>query len=212
MTRTRMLEIGATAALLVTLLVGVGGWLRHRQLNEALLHAVWYARYPTVQALLKQGANPNARDEWKQPVLIWTTENPSGATAKVLLRGGASPNAVDRDGLTALMKAARKGYPDLVQILIRYGADVNARNPTGETALMKAARSEQVEITRELLRAGARAELKNQAGETALHLARGAWVRAAGQPYVRDLDGAIRRRRARCREIIRLLAAAGAPG
>jgi ankyrin repeat protein len=208
--RKRKWEAGAILALLATLMAVGFAWLRYWKLNEDLVQAVYYSRHAEVRGLLRQGANPNYRDKYQQPLLTYAARG-SGATLKALLQGGADPNVKTKEGEVPLVYAAGCGYLDVVQILLRSGVDVNAAEPDGKTALMAAVRSgETPVIVRELLRAGARTDLKNGEGSTAMQFARLRLLEAGQNVSDRYRREVALRQRKRRLEMIRMLQAAGA--
>ena len=96
-------------------------------------------RTETVKALLRKGADVNAKDDSGRTALMFAVINLHGQTVKVLLEHGADVNARDDDGATPLMLAASCGDPEIVQTLLSRGADLNGSFvQTGKTALMLA--------------------------------------------------------------------------
>jgi uncharacterized protein len=116
--------------------------------------------HATIQTLLREHADVNARQGdgatalhwaayWDDPVmvdlLIGAGANvnatndlgvtplalaSSGAIANRLLAAGANPNLVTTAGVSPLMNAARAGSTDIVTALLEHGADVNAQEKT----------------------------------------------------------------------------------
>lgn len=117
--------------------------------NSALITAVEKGDAATVQSLLANGADQNAKDKDGTPILViaaaakddnialYTGQNLDWrAILQALLDKGADVNAKDKDGETALLKASFVGRITAVEALLAKGADVNATNKVGETALM----------------------------------------------------------------------------
>jgi ankyrin repeat protein len=78
--------------------------------NQTALH---YAVIGTVDepelvtALLKRGANPEARDRWGQTPLILAAHQNLTRSVQALLDQGANVNAENEDGYTALVAASK---------------------------------------------------------------------------------------------------------
>lgn len=103
--------------------------------NTALVLAASYGRTETVQLLIENGANVNAREIDGKTALMMAASHGHTETAKLLIENGADINTKDEDGNTTLMWAAEENT-ETVQLLIENGANVNARNKNGKTALM----------------------------------------------------------------------------
>ena len=106
-----------------------------------------------LERVVRQGANPNARDTYGDAVLLDVREP---AMAAALVRLGADVNVRHRDDAdTPLIRAARMGNVELVRILLAAHADVHARMTGGETALSEAVRGGHDEVVALLRAAGA---------------------------------------------------------
>src|SRR5918992_1399121 len=104
-----------------------------------LMCAALEGRTETVKALLRKGADINAKDGSGRTALMFAVINLHGETVKVLLEHGADVNSRADDGATPLMLAATCGDPEIVQALLNRGADLNGSFvQTGKTALMLA--------------------------------------------------------------------------
>ena len=102
---------------------------------------IWLMRRDAMycKALIKAGADVNAKDNDDQTALMWAACYGHTACVDVLIKAGADVSAKVNDVLTALMWAARYGHTACVEVLIKAGADVNVKANDGWTALMRAA-------------------------------------------------------------------------
>ncbi|MEW6210276.1 MAG: ankyrin repeat domain-containing protein [Acidobacteriota bacterium] len=109
--------------------------------------------------LLRNGSDPNARDNYGYTPLHWCAfRGAVGAEqhliAEALLQAGADPNAFTNLGYCALNFAIDSGNKILIASLISKGANVNII-ADDVTPLMTAAREGDIEIVQMLLQAGA---------------------------------------------------------
>jgi len=137
--------------------------------DAELIRAIDSANVARVELLLKQGANPNARDERGEPALIFAlhSDHPEAAA---LLAGwpGVDLEEENPQGQTALMVAAYQGRLDLVKKLVESGAEVSHK---GWTALHFAASSGQIEVVRYLLDQSAYLDAESPNGTTPIMMA-----------------------------------------
>ena len=140
---------------------------------DELLKAAKIGDNSTVQRLLSQGANVNAKDKDGYTALIWASEEGRVNVVQTLLDRGADVNAKEnRYGVNALMLASYRGHTDVVRALLERGADINAKDlETGDTALMAASEQGHTDVVQVLLANGAEVNVKDTNGETALSLA-----------------------------------------
>ncbi len=111
-----------------------------------LMYAAYQGDINTVQALLKVGANSEAKDS-------------DGLTAFLLAADRNYP--LNADG----------NYLDTVKALKEAGADIEAKKPNGSTGLMCAASKGDIDMLKTLLELGANREAVNKDGLTAMMLA-----------------------------------------
>ncbi|MBI3912462.1 MAG: ankyrin repeat domain-containing protein [Armatimonadetes bacterium] len=173
----------ALVAVLLLIWYGYAAVLRSSR-NDALISAAWTGDITTVQRLLGQGADPNARHPWfeRGASPLWRRERPDGyftpltlaarsghtPIIQVLLEHGAGVNARGLWRRTALMEAVLGGHVDTVEALLDHGADVNARDLWGSTALTHAAFVGNARIAQVLLSRGADVKARDRRGRTAL--------------------------------------------
>jgi ankyrin repeat protein len=121
---------------------------------------------PSVQRLLRAGANPSVANRYGVTPLSLAAANGNAAMVETLLKAGADPKANLPGGQTILMTAARTGNADAVKLLLAHGGDPNAVESTnGETALMWAAAENHPEAARALIAHGADLNTRSKALE-----------------------------------------------
>jgi ankyrin repeat protein len=111
-----------------------------------------------VKALLKAGANPNARLSTGETVLVNCARTGAVDAVNAMLTSSSEIDVNAREnkrGQTALMWAAVGGHAEIVRSLVDYGAKVDMASNGGFTPLLFAARSGDIETARILLDAGA---------------------------------------------------------
>ena len=132
---------------------------QQRSIDQDFLTAVQNKDLPKINALLKQGANINAREHINGHFALQYAINwPDVALVKLLLDKGADVNLADTGGATALIDATRDDGPQytaIVKLLIERGANVHADN---DAAILSAAKNAAPETVRLLLSKGARVD------------------------------------------------------
>jgi ankyrin repeat protein len=135
------------------------------------MYAVIYSNAPTIAKLLKQGADPNLRNDANATALMWAAKDLE--KTRLLVDHGADVNAKSDDLRTPLMIAARRpGAAPIVKLLLDHGASANpnARPETESSPLTEAATAGDAESVELLLKGGADARA---AGQPALTMAIG---------------------------------------
>lgn len=124
--------------------------------QTALMISAGKGHRPVVALLIKEGADPNAVNEFKQSALTYAVRTNRTAIVALLLKAGADPNLRGYDKDIVLRDAAAP-YIDLkiTKLLIAHGADVNAATRFGHTALQVAAYRGNLAVAKLLLDAGA---------------------------------------------------------
>jgi ankyrin repeat protein len=124
--------------------------------TTALHRAVRQNDLPTVEALLKAGADAKAATRYGVTPIAIAALNGNAAILRRLLDAGVDPNSAAPNGETALMTAARTGSVEAVSVLVDRGAKVNAADRTHEqTALMWAVLENHPAMVKLLLDRGA---------------------------------------------------------
>lgn len=124
--------------------------------STALHWAVHHDDAALVQKLLKEGANPNAVNDYGATPLSEAAISGNPVVLSALIKAGADVNAVNPSGQTALMVLARTSNVAAVRVLLKAGARINAAEAVrGQTALMWAAAQGQPAMVRELIAQGA---------------------------------------------------------
>jgi ankyrin repeat protein len=141
-----------------------------------LMAAVLADQTDTVRWLLRQGADPNLKDqEGFKPLMLAVREGKAGSVGELA--------AYDRQDLDpALLLAALVGRADVIDALTNYGASVYAKMEDGRTPLMVAAENGHQEAVALLLDLGAGRFTTDPDGKTAADLAT-----AAGHPDIATL-------------------------
>lgn len=133
-------------------------------LGDTALHVAASSSGVCTRALLKRGANPNARSRGGSTPLHEAVSTSSGSSllaAQELVRAGADTNATCSSGRSPLHQAAGVANPGAVELLLwPGGADERTRGRDGKTAaqlvgkLVRASKvnQEDVEKVKELLR------------------------------------------------------------
>lgn len=136
--------------------------------RTALMAAVMADQTAMVRWLLRQGADPRAKDkEGFMPLMLAVREGSGGSVAEL-----ASYNRENLDA--ALLLAALVGRADVIDSLTNYGASVYARMEDGRTPLMIAAENGNVEAVKLLLDLGASRYTTDPDGRTAADIAKAA--------------------------------------
>lgn len=144
---------------------------QQNKLDEDFLDAVQDRDVPSILALLKQGANVNA----KEPIngyfaLQYAINWPDESLVRLLLDKGANVNLSNELDDSALIGAARGGGAErakIVKLLIERGADVHVAN---DAAIFGAVQYAEPEVVQLLLKQGARVNAKQSEhdGDTVL--------------------------------------------
>jgi ankyrin repeat protein len=143
-----------------------------------LLVAGYQRRYDAVRALLRLGADANAKEGRRYDLVTIAAVADDGEMLKIALAGGNSARNITSpyDG-TALIAAAHLGHVEPVRQLIAAGAPLDHVNNLGWTAVIESivlgdGGARHTETLRLLLAAGANPNLADRNGQTPLTLAK----------------------------------------
>jgi hypothetical protein len=102
-----------------------------------LMDAVIDGQRDVVDALLRAGADVDARDSLQSTALLMAvfTFDADTAIVRRLLDAGANPNVVDRTGTTPLLRAAIAKDTAVFRVLVAKGADPCSKDENGKTVL-----------------------------------------------------------------------------
>jgi ankyrin repeat protein len=84
-----------------------------------LMHAAFEGDLEGVLALLREGSDPNARDEGGDTALMFAALGGHFLVVKTLLAHGADPLASANNGWTALQAARSRRHADVAELLER---------------------------------------------------------------------------------------------
>lgn len=143
--------------------------LEHGATGSTLHSAALAGDLDKVQQLLREGADPSARDAAGRTPLDYVSFAGSSRPdiARVLVEAGADLTAQGQDLGTALH--TNVSSPEVVRLLLARGADPNARGRNGETPLQRTNRAGGAEVARLLIEAGADVNATDEAGQTPLN-------------------------------------------
>ena len=124
-----------------------------------------------MKALVEQGADINAKDEFGWTPLYWAASTGQAEAAEFLVAKGADVQAKTKDEATPLHQAASAGEVRLVELLISKGVGVNVKDKRGNTPLHRATRAGHKAVVELLIARGADANIRENQGWTALNMA-----------------------------------------
>ena len=144
---------------------------QERDIDYALIMAVYNDSLPAVEKLLEDSADVNTKTEEGVTPLMYAAQNGDNDMVKFLIDKGANVNDKPDDGFTALSSSCLFNHLDVSITLIENNADINALNINGATPLMIAAAYGYYIITDMLLFYDANTEIQDSYGNTALNIA-----------------------------------------
>jgi ankyrin repeat protein len=127
-----------STSIYIAFLLSIFGFRTNAAESPSLHDAARANDRATVRALLKQGADLQARDPMGNTPLIVAAFYADAGIVEDLLKAGADVNAANKPGATALMRAAT--FPEKAKLIALHDANVKARSALGNDALILAAR------------------------------------------------------------------------
>jgi ankyrin repeat protein len=124
-------------------------------LDAKLVAAAQKSNPTDVRALLKAGADPNARAADGSTPLIYAAHFGDAGSVQALLGAKGDPDLTNRYGVAPMHEAALRADASLLRTLLDAGAKVDLALPQGETPLMLASRTSSVAAVRLLIEHGA---------------------------------------------------------
>lgn len=137
--------------------------------TTALHEAAMNGRFESLQLLLEQGADVNAKDLSGDTALHLASSNAHNEAVQLLLEKGAHINASNTAGYTALHEAVFQAHNSTVLLLLQNRADIDAKGNGEDTALHLVAREGHKELALLLLQNGASTKEENCEGWLAVH-------------------------------------------
>lgn len=146
-------------------------WSFPERTPSKLTIAAYLGLEHAARRLLREGSDPNWKDENGRTPLFAAVANGNADVVRLLLKLTADLDAPDALGRVVLHWATILGHEDVVRLLLSNGASANRRTSSGLTALSWAASTGHEGIARLLLAHGADVGQRNTSGWTALHWA-----------------------------------------
>ncbi len=100
-------------------------------LNRRLAVAVNSGRLPEARQLLSDGADPNFRQAWDEPLISFAAAFDTIEMVQLLIDHGADIHLCDKDGVTPLAAALESGHFDIATFFIQKGANINQQMVAG---------------------------------------------------------------------------------
>jgi ankyrin repeat protein len=126
---------------------------RNRHGTTPLMYAAALGNADAMKALLRAGADVNARNAFDATALMWCINQPH--MVKLLLAKGADVNARSKMGRTPLLLAASYGNAEVLKLLLAKGANVLTSDNLENTPLLAATAANDSATVKLLLDQGA---------------------------------------------------------
>lgn len=120
-------------------------------MNNRLIAAAGSGQTDTVRALIREGADVNAKDASGRTAVLAAVHGRHADTVRALIDLGADVNKQDQRRDNPLLHAGAEGLLDMVRLLLEAGADTRRTNRFGGTALIPAAERGHIAVVEELL-------------------------------------------------------------
>lgn len=136
------------------------------KLPKSVIIACWAGDAEWIQAFLREGGDPNAKDSTGLTLFARACARGNTPVVQDLIDHKASLELVS-EGKTPLMWASYTGKAGVVNLLIKNKVKLETQDEQGSTAFMLAAQEEELSCAESLLKAGANMKAKDKAGITA---------------------------------------------
>lgn len=138
--------------------------------DNVLMYAALYSSADCMKLLLKEGADPNAKNKLGETALMWCSHDME--KTRLLLENHADINIKANTGNTAfLIACVGAEQKEMIKLMLDYGADPLVKNNNGFTSLMFVSQFGDTADARLLLNKSVSINEKNTDLETALFLA-----------------------------------------
>lgn len=149
--------------------------VEHNQEKPEIVVAADYGKTKSVDSLIKQGVNINAKNMYHDCALSVAAENGYVEIVILLLQAGAEVDIRDNYNKSPLYCAVSNDHYQVAKNLLTYGANPNftvSKKVGGFTPLIEAVRNSNVQMVELLINNGADVERQTYEGETAISYAK----------------------------------------
>ncbi|MEM1231444.1 MAG: ankyrin repeat domain-containing protein [Pseudomonadota bacterium] len=138
--------------------------------SSPLMRALHAGDHERLALVLRQGADPDARQADGSLPLAWAIDRQDTTAVRILLEAGADPDdpAPQGNAFRPLFVACLHPTPVILDALLDAGADVRVRGPDGLPVLAPCAARAPLPILQRMLRQGADPNVADSRGQTAL--------------------------------------------
>ena len=165
------------------------GTVNEEDRNALLSMAARYGQVEVIDALIKAGADLEAKDKRGRTALMSAVQSRNADAVNALLAGGAKVDTRDEVQATALFRAAGPfGNVTVVGSLLNAGAQVNVSDKNGMTPLMWAVRFGDAPRVKALVDAGATIDARDNRGLSAMDYARNRRDKASSDEILSIID------------------------
>jgi ankyrin repeat protein/acetyl esterase/lipase len=146
-------------------------YAEHKWGDTPLHRAALHGNKESVELLIANGADVNAKDKWGWTPLVRAHRYGDKELVELLIANGADVNAKDKWGYTPLLWAIWNQDKDMMKLLIAKGADVNIMPKDDYPPLHYSVLNKYKDMVKLLIDNGAKFNMKDQDGWTAFRCA-----------------------------------------